>query len=101
MAVATGDILTWLNSDDMLAPGALAAAAMAFAQSGADMVAGICEIYRDGVLAARHLTACDDGPLPIDDILDLDGGWNAGQFFYQPEVLFTPGHLAAVRRRGR
>ena len=89
MAVATGDILTWLNSDDMLAPGALAAVALAFAESGADMVAGICEIYRDGVLAARHLTACDDGPLPLDDLLDLDAGWNAGQFFYQPEVLFT------------
>ena len=89
MAVATGEILTWLNSDDMLAPGALAAAAIAFAQSGADMVAGICELYRDGELEGRHLTSCEDGPLPIDDILNLEAGWNAGQFFYQPEVLFT------------
>lgn len=89
MGRATGKILTYLNSDDMLAPGALAAVALAFATSGADFVAGICELYRDGVLVHRHLTACDDGPLPIEDILDLDNGWNAGQFFYQPEVFFS------------
>lgn len=89
MELATGEILTWLNSDDMLAPGALAAAALAFATSGADLVAGICRIYRDGALVEEHLTACADGPLPLDELLDLDGGWNAGQFFYQPEVLFS------------
>ena len=43
----------------------------------------------DGKLIGQHLTACEDGPLPLNDILDLDGGWNAGQFFYQPEVMFT------------
>lgn len=89
MRRATGEILTWLNSDDMLAPGALAAVALAFAASQADVVAGICELYRDGVLIHRHLTACEDGPLPVEDILDLDRGWNAGQFFYQPEVFFS------------
>src|SRR6202035_2141656 len=52
-------------------------------------VAGICRIHRDGETVAEHLTACADGPLPLDDLLDLDGGWNAGQFFYQPEVFFT------------
>jgi glycosyltransferase involved in cell wall biosynthesis len=89
MAVSSGEILTWLNSDDMLAPGALFAMAIAFATSHADMVAGIVEIYCDGKLVAEHITACSDGPLPLDDILDLDCGWNAAQFFYQPEVFFT------------
>jgi glycosyltransferase involved in cell wall biosynthesis len=89
MARATGRILTWLNSDDRLAPGALAALAMAFHTSGADMIAGMCELWREGVLIDRHLTSCDDGPLPLDDLLDLDGCWNAGQFFFQPEVAFT------------
>lgn len=87
--LATGEILTWLNSDDMLAPGALAAVAMAFHQSGADMVAGECHIYNDGKFSARHLTACEDGPLPLKDLLDVQGCWLEGQFFYQPEVMFS------------
>jgi glycosyltransferase involved in cell wall biosynthesis len=89
MAVARGEILTWLNSDDRLAPGALAGIAMAFDRGGADMVAGVCELWRDGELVERHLTSCDGGVLPLGDLLDLDGCWNAGQFFFQPEVFFT------------
>jgi glycosyltransferase involved in cell wall biosynthesis len=89
MARATGEILTWLNSDDMLAPGALASIALAFDTHEADMIAGVCRLYRDGRLEAQHITACADGPLPLEDLLDLDHGWNAGQFFYQPEVMFT------------
>jgi hypothetical protein len=73
----------------MLAPGALAAVALAFDLNRADMVAGVCRVYQDGRLVAQHLTACADGPLPLDDLLDLDHGWNAGQFFRQPEVMFT------------
>jgi glycosyltransferase involved in cell wall biosynthesis len=87
--LATGEILSWLNSDDMLAPGALAAAALAFRQSGADMIAGECHIYRDGQLIQKHLTACANGPLPLEDLLDIENCWMMGQFFYQPEVMFT------------
>ena len=86
---ATGSILTWLNSDDMLAPGALAGVALAMHTSGADMVAGECHVFRDGRLEHRHLTSCADGPLPLDDLLDLERCWMAGQFFYQPEVMFS------------
>jgi glycosyltransferase involved in cell wall biosynthesis len=89
MARTSGEILTWLNSDDRLAPGALAAVAMAFHRSRADVVAGIAELYQDNELIGRHITACGDGPLPLDDILDLKRCWYAGQFFYQPEVMFT------------
>lgn len=88
MGRATGEIVTWLNSDDMLAPGALSAMALAFHTSNADMVAGICRVYADGVLEDQHLTSCPNGPLPLEDLLDLDGCWNQGQFFYQPEVMF-------------
>ena len=89
MALASGEILTWLNSDDMLAEGALHAMALAFAVSGADMVAGICRTHTNYHYDSEHLTSCADGVLPLDKILDLDGGWNAGQFFYQPEVFFS------------
>lgn len=87
--LATGDIFCWLNSDDQFAPGALAAVAMAFVIHKPDMVTGICEIYSEGKLVDRHMTSCVNGKLPLDDILDLDNGWNAGQFFYQPEVFFS------------
>lgn len=88
MARATGGILTWLNSDDMLAPGALHTVAMAFWRSKADMVAGVVTLTHEGRCEGHHLTSCGDGPLPLEDLLDLDGGWNAEQFFYQPEVMF-------------
>lgn len=88
-AQATGDIFCWLNSDDQFAPNALWSMAIAFYTNRTDLVAGICEIYEDGNLMHRHMTSCGDGKLPLHDILDLDNGWNAGQFFYQPEVFFT------------
>ena len=40
--LATGEILTWVNSDDMLAPLSLKRAAMALRETGADMVTGTC-----------------------------------------------------------
>jgi glycosyltransferase involved in cell wall biosynthesis len=88
MARSTGEILTWLNADDRLAPGALAAVALASHYSGADMVAGVAELYRDKQLIRNHITACSNGLLPLDDLLDLERCWYAGQFFYQPEVMF-------------
>ncbi|WP_147302240.1 glycosyltransferase [Thalassotalea euphylliae] len=86
---ATGDIFCWLNSDDEFAPNALWHMAVAFMTNDVDMVAGICEVYDDGQLIHRHLTSCQEGELPLEELLDLDNGWNAGQFFYQPEVFFT------------
>jgi glycosyltransferase involved in cell wall biosynthesis len=88
MSRATGDILTWLNSDDMLAPGALAGVAMAFHTSQADIVAGICELHNGEKTLHQHLTSCSDGPLPLEDLLDLENCTDKGQFFYQPEVFY-------------
>ena len=73
----------------MLEPGALAAMALAFHTSRADLVAGICHVHKDRQILARHVTTCLDGPLPLEDLLDLDANWMKGQFFYQPEVMFT------------
>ena len=88
-ALATGEIYTWLNSDDRLAPGALYAIALAFYTSGADAVAGICQIYQDGREIERHLTSCSNDKISLTDILDLENCWLQGKFFYQPEVMFT------------
>jgi glycosyltransferase involved in cell wall biosynthesis/GT2 family glycosyltransferase len=87
--LCTGELFTWLNSDDMFAPDALAGMVLAFHTSGADIVAGVCQVQKNGTVLNRHMTTCGDGSLSLDDLLDLDGIWMQGQFFYQPEVMFT------------
>ncbi len=86
---ATGDILTWLNSDDMLAPGTLAAAAIAFKTSGADFINGMAQVFREGKLVHQCITSCGDGPMPLMDMLDLENCWLTGQFWWQPDCFFT------------
>jgi glycosyltransferase involved in cell wall biosynthesis len=89
MRLATGDILTWLNSDDMLAPGALYAMALAFYYSRADIISGVVVLRSDNQTVARHITGCCDGSLALRDLLDLENCWQRGQFWYQPETFFS------------
>jgi Glycosyl transferase family 2 len=93
-ARATGDILTWVNSDDLLEPGALFRVAETFATPGVDMVAGGCRqigISRDQILLNHHnrLPFGIQVALPLGLLLDLDRFWMKGSFFYQPEVFFS------------
>jgi len=91
---ATGDILTWVNSDDLLEPGALFRVAQAFTDYKVDMVVGGCR--QIGVTRAttllNHHTRLPLGrvvPLPLDKLLDFDNYWQTGAFFFQPEVFFS------------
>lgn len=88
-ARATGDILGWINSDDVLAPGALRAIAAAFEDGRADIVAGVVDIVSNGELVYHHRTGLSEGPLELGKLLDLDREWLTGRFFYQPEVYFS------------
>ena len=93
-ARATGDILTWVNSDDLLEPGALFRVAQAFATHEVDMVAGGCRqigLTRDDVIVNHHTRLPFGAPiaLPLGLLLDLDRFWLTGCFFYQPEIFFS------------
>jgi hypothetical protein len=93
-ARATGEILTWLNSDDLLEPGALFRVAQAFEGRGVDMVVGGCRqigLRRNDVVRNHH-TKLPFGPpvaLPLGLLLEMERFWLTASFFYQPEVFFS------------
>jgi GT2 family glycosyltransferase len=92
--LATGDILTWVNSDDMLAPLSLKRAAMAMRATGADLVAGTCKrIGGDAaqVLYKHHsaLPTFRQQAFSLHGPLDWCNAWEKGDYFFQPEVFFT------------
>ncbi|MEI6986979.1 MAG: glycosyltransferase family 2 protein, partial [Rhodospirillaceae bacterium] len=92
---ATGQILTWVNSDDLLEPGALFRVAQAFTEyKEVDMVIGGCRqigTTRATVLNNHHCRLPIGRPtsLPLDKLLDIYNYWLKGAFFYQPEVFFS------------
>lgn len=92
--LATGEILTWVNSDDMLAPLALKRAALALRETGADMVAGTCRrvVGVEARLAYHHhaaLPSLQAVDFALDRPLAWSDSWEKGDWFFQPEVLFT------------
>lgn len=101
-AMATGDILTWLNSDDLLAPGALHTVAAAWNRFGEELiVAGGCQPFDDGGAGDVHYPTFQQAfsavePLPVRRILDLAWHWFPGEFFFQPEVFFPRRAYEAV-----
>jgi glycosyltransferase involved in cell wall biosynthesis len=93
-ARATGDIVTWVNSDDLLEPGALFRVAQAFAAHRVDMVVGGCRqigLTRDKVIRNHHSKLPYGLPvaLPLGLLLEMDRFWLTASFFYQPEVFFS------------
>jgi len=91
-SAASGEILTWLNSDDILAKGALHTVAFAFMLHKPDLVAGTCEVFNaTNMVIHKHIPTLNDGFLPFDHLLDIKNNWLKGQFFHQPEVFFSRG----------
>ncbi len=91
---ATGDILAWLNSDDRYPPGTLMRVALAFDAYNADIVAGGCALVQDRnpkIVEISHssMPLGQIAPLPLNRLLDIDGCWLKGDFFWQPEVFWT------------
>lgn len=93
-ARSTGRILTWLNSDDRLAPGSLFTVGQTFLLHATDMVVGRCARVADHTIQPHHIHRCNIplgriDRLRLDHLLDLEGCWQKGWFFHQPEVFFS------------
>lgn len=93
--LASGEILAWLNSDDQYFPDTLREVAMAFDSQSTDIVVGGCQTiknysripvtsYHSPILPMNQVTI-----LPYEKILDFQGSWMKGNFFFQPEVFWT------------
>jgi GT2 family glycosyltransferase len=92
-ALATGEILAWLNSDDRYLPETLIRVAMAFETYEADIVVGGCDLTRgrSETVHETHHSYFGIGSvvtLPLERLLDVDGSWLKGDFFWQPEVFW-------------
>jgi glycosyltransferase involved in cell wall biosynthesis len=85
-AMASGEILAWLNSDDTYEPGVLAAVGKAFQENpNFDVVSGRCCIWygdnRNKLVAPSPLRS-------FDDFLKIKTNWMSGRLIVQPEAFF-------------
>ena len=93
-ALAKGEVLNWLCSDDLLEPDALRHIAEAYVSTGADLIVGGCVRFgktRSDELY-RHHTALVIGrkvPFDAEDVLNYTRSWLKANYFFQPEVFFS------------
>lgn len=90
MAVATGEILYWLNSDDILEPNTLMYVGLRYLEDQFDLLTGACTPFDhdSGRLLNRHIATCPFG-LRTEDVTDIEATWLKGMYFHQPEVFFS------------
>jgi hypothetical protein len=86
---ADGELLSWLNSDDMLAPGALHMVARAWLKTRADLIAGICLEHSDRRVKHVNKPKLKRHALTQGLLAEVFAEWFQGRFFYQPEVFFS------------
>jgi tetratricopeptide (TPR) repeat protein len=89
LRLAKGEIVTWLNSDDMLAPGALHAIALSWLRSRADLIFGFCLPHREHAFNLANLPRATPETFTVTHLGEIFRYWMKGFFFYQPEVFFS------------
>ena len=90
MSRASGDILYWLNSDDLLEPNTLLHVGAIYAEDAFDLLIGTCTCFDNDSrkLLNRHIATMPFG-LRTNDITDIEATWLRGMYFHQPEVFFS------------
>ncbi|MCT0213139.1 MULTISPECIES: glycosyltransferase family 2 protein [unclassified Synechococcus] len=91
--LASGDVMTWLCSDDRLEAGSLEMVAKTQFYTSCDMIVGGCRVI-DGMGRTKqiHHSGFITGqlsPLSFGDLASFTSTWLSGLYFYQPEVFFT------------
>ena len=87
--LGTGELMMWLNSDDMLFPGALYMLALTYLNSSCDFIAGICAVHQDSKIIAARKPQVRQENFNIANLSDVLHSWATGKFFFQPETIFT------------
>jgi hypothetical protein len=96
LRLARGEIVTWLNSDDMFGPGALHAVALNWLRSQADLVFGFCLPHKEHGFVLANLPQVRAETFTTQHLGEIFKYWMKGFFFYQPEVFFSRRILEAV-----
>ncbi len=89
LRLADGELITWLNSDDMQAPGALHRAALAWLENRADVIAGICLEHAEHQFRTINKPASDNEGFNPPQLARIFKYWLKGYYFLQPEVFFS------------
>ncbi|MBR8828001.1 MAG: glycosyltransferase [Gomphosphaeria aponina SAG 52.96 = DSM 107014] len=85
----TGELMTWLNSDDLLFPGALHQASKTYLQHECDLIAGICLIHQERRIIGVRKPRTSQEDFTVESLADVSHLWCSGHYFIQPEVIFT------------
>jgi tetratricopeptide (TPR) repeat protein len=87
--MSTGEIILWVNSDDLLGPGSLFVVALAYLTDQADLIAGFCFEHTKHRFGVVNLPAVTPATFNVECLGDLFTYWLKGHYFYQPEVAFS------------
>lgn len=89
LRLADGELVAWLNSDDIYAPGTLHTTALKWLENQADVIAGICVEHTDRQLMLFNRPAAENSDFNPPQLARIFKYWLKGYYFYQPEVFFS------------